>query len=161
MKVTSTRAALILSVAVCNGGIPGSAALATASNVPTDFDLMGQVTNSNGIRDDVNDYILATFAGDPKKQTAAIRFAQSNQRILKVISESRPVTQDVVTKTAYAGLCFAKTFDKKGFVKQAREITARTFNTEARFHAHDAFSKQAYGMSVATSDNLAPCEAAK
>ncbi len=161
MKVTRTRAALILSVAVSTGGIPGSAALAAASSVPTNSDLVGQVTNSNGIRDDVNEYILTTFVDDPKKQTAAIRFAQSNQRILKVVAESSPVTQEVVTRTAYAGLCLAKAFDKKGFVKQAREITARTFNTEARFRAHDAFSKQAYGMSVATSDNLDPCEAAK
>jgi hypothetical protein len=140
-----------------------NAAPVAEKNVREDADLVGaeQITNSNGIRDDVHGYIAAKFSDDPKKRTAAIRFAQSNQRMLQVIAEGTPVTQELVTKTAYAGLCLASNFDKKGFVKQAREITARTFNTEARFHAHDAFSRQAYGMSVATSDNLDPCEAAK
>jgi hypothetical protein len=153
--------AFVLSVTACVGGLSRNSAPAAISSVPANSDLVGQVTNDNGIRDDVNDYILTAFANDPKKRTAAIRLAQSNQRVLEVIAENRPVTQDLITKISYAGLCFAQNMDKKSFMKQAREITARTFNTEARFRAHDEFSKQAYGMSVATSDNLDACEAAK
>jgi hypothetical protein len=146
--------------------LSGAAAVASAApvadkNVSTDSELVGRVTNSHGIRDDVNDYIVATFADDPKKRTAVIRFAQSNQRILQLMAQGSPATQELVTKTAYAGLCLANSFEKKGFIKQAREITARTFNTEARFQAHDAFSRQAYGMSVATAEDVDPCEAAK
>jgi hypothetical protein len=151
----------VLFATACAGGQLSNSAHASASSVPSSSDIVGQVTNSNGIRDDINEYILATFASDPKKQTAATRFAQANQRILEVIAENKPVTQDLVTKISYAGLCFAQNMDKKSFMKQTREITARTFNTEARFRAHDEFSKQAYGMSVATSDNLDACEAAK
>jgi hypothetical protein len=153
--------AFILSVTACASGLSRNSAPAATSRVPANADLVGRITNSNGIRDDVNDYILTTFANDPKKRTAAIRLAQSNQRVLEAIAENRPVTQDLITKISYAGLCFAQNMDKKSFMKQAREITARTFNTEARFRAHDEFSKQAYGMSVATSDNLDACEAAK
>jgi hypothetical protein len=153
--------AFILSVTACAGRLSGNSVPAAASSVPTSSDLVGQVTNSNGIRDDVNEYIMTAFASDPKKRTAAMRLARSNQRILEVIAENRPVTQDLITKISYAGLCFAQNMDKKSFVKQAREVTARTFNTEARFRAHDAFSKQAYGMSVATSDSLDACEAAQ
>jgi hypothetical protein len=138
-----------------------NAAPVAEKSAPEDADLVGQITNSNGIRDDVNDYIAAKFADDSKKRTAAVRFAQSNQRMLQVIAEGAPVTQELVTKIAYAGLCLASSFDKKAFIKQAREITARTFDTEARFKAHDAFSKQAYGKSVATADDVDPCEAAK
>jgi hypothetical protein len=152
--------AFIFSVTACAGASHNSASGAP-SGVPAHADLVGQITNSNGIRDDVNEYIFTAFANDPKKQTAAIRLAQSNQRILEVIAENRPVTQDLVTKISYAGLCFAQNMDKKSFMKQAREITARTFNTEARFRAHDKFSEQAYGMSVATSEALDACEAAK
>jgi chemotaxis regulatin CheY-phosphate phosphatase CheZ len=147
--------------AACAGGLLSNSAHASASSVPGSSDLVGQVTNHNGLRDDINEYILATFADDPKKQTAATRFAQANQRMLKVIAENKPVTQDLVTKISYAGQCFAQNMDKKIFTKQARELTARTFNTEARFRAHDEFSRQAHGMSVATSDNLDACEAAK
>lgn len=153
--------AFVLSVTACAGGLSGNSTPATASSVSTNSELVGQVTNSNGIRDDVNDYILTEFANDPKKRTAAIRFAQSNQRILEVIADNRPVTQDLVTKLSYAGLCFAENMDKKSFMKQTREITARTFNAEARFRAHDEFSKRAYGMSVATSSDVNACEAAK
>jgi hypothetical protein len=151
----------ILSATACAGGLLSNSVHASASSVPGSADLVGQVTNNNGLRDDINVYILATFASDPKKQIAATRFAQANQRILEVIAENKPVTQDLVTKISYAGLCFAQNMDKKSFMKRTREITARTFNTEARFRAHDEFSKQAYGMSVATSDNLDACEAAK
>jgi hypothetical protein len=153
--------AFILSVTACAGGLSSNLTPAAASTVPANPDLVGRITNGNGIRDDVNDYILTAFANDPKKRTAAIRLAQSNQRVLEAIAENRPVTQDLITKISYAGLCFAQNMDKKSFMKQAREITARTFNTEARFRAHDEFSKQAYGMSVATSDNVNACEAAK
>jgi hypothetical protein len=153
--------AFVLSVTACAGGLSRNSAPAATSSVPANSDLVGQVTNDNGIRDDVNGYILTRFANDPKKRTAAIRLAQSNQRVLEAIAENRPVTQDLITKISYAGLCFAQNMDKKSFMKQAREITARTFNTEARFRAHDEFSKQAYGMSVATSDNVNACEAAK
>jgi hypothetical protein len=154
-------AAVILSVTACAGGSAGNSAPAAASTVPTDADLVGQVTNSNGIRDDVNNYVLTAFARDSRKRTAAIRLARSNQRVLEVIAENRPVTQDLVTKISYAGSCFAQNMDKKSFIKHAREITARTFNTEARFRAHDEFSKRAYGMSVATSSDVDACEAAK
>jgi hypothetical protein len=154
-------AVFLSSITACAGGVLGDSTPATVSSVSTNPGLVGQVTNSNGIRDDVNDYILAEFPDDPKKRIAATRFAQSNQRILEVMADKRPVTQDLVTKTSYAGLCFAKNLDKRSFMKQAREITARTFNTEARFRAHDEFSKQAYGMSVAASDSVNACEAAK
>jgi hypothetical protein len=153
--------AFVLSVTACASGLSSNLTPAAASTVSTNPDLVGQITNGNGIRDDVNDYISTAFANDPKKRTAAIRLAQSNQRVLEAIAENRPVTQDLITKISYAGLCFAQNMDKKSFMKQAREITARTFNTEARFRAHDEFSKQAYGMSVATSDNVNACEAAK
>jgi hypothetical protein len=162
MKRIIIAAALLLPATAFAGGLSGHSESAAASSAPTtNSDLVGRVTNSNGIRDDVNDYILAAFAGDSKKRIAAVRFAQANQRILEVIAENRPVTQDLVTKVSYAGLCFAQNLDKKGFFKQAREITARTFNNEARFRAHDSFSKQALGMSVATSDDLDACEASK
>ena len=167
MKRFLINTARILSVTVCLSGAAnaneflGMSSVVAASSAPTDSSLVGQITNSNGIRDDVNDYILTTFAKEPKKQMAAMRFAQANQRILEAVAYNKPVTQDLVTKIAYAGLCFAENMDKKSFIKQTREITARTFNTEARFRAHDEFSKQAYGMSVATSDNVDACEAAK
>jgi hypothetical protein len=161
MKKIIISMAFILSLPACAGGLAGNSSLAAASSVSTSSNLVGQVTNSSGIRDDVNEYIMTAFASDPKKQIAAMRFARSNQRMLEVIAENRPVTQDLVTKIAYAGLCFSQNMDKKSFMKQAREITARTFNTEARFRAHDAFSQQAHGMSVATSDTVDACEAAQ
>jgi hypothetical protein len=161
MNRNITNTIFFLSAAACAGALLSNSAHASTSGVPGSADLVGQVTNSNGIRDDVNDYIATTFADEPKKQTAATRFAQANQRMLEVIAANKPVTQDLVTKISYAGQCFAQNMDKKSFTKQARELTARTFNTEARFRAHDAFSRQAHGMSVATSDNLDACEAAK
>jgi hypothetical protein len=161
MKKIIISMAFILTLPAYAGELANNSLPAAASSVSAGSDLVGQVTNSNGIRDDVHEYIMTTFAGDPKKQTAAMRFARSNQRMLEVIAEDRPVTQDLVTKIAYAGLCFSQNMDKKDFIKQAREITARTFNTEARFRAHDAFSQRAYGMSVATSENVDACEAAK
>jgi hypothetical protein len=159
--ITNTIFFLSAAAAACAGALLSNSAHASASSISGSSDLVGQITNGNGIRDDVNEYIVATFADDPKKQTAATRFAQANQRMLEVIAENKPVTQDLVTKISYAGQCFAQNMDKKSFTKQAREITARTFNTEARFRAHDEFSKQAHGMSVATSDNVNACEAAK
>jgi hypothetical protein len=156
MKSVFLTIVLLLSAPAFAGAMPTHSHPAM-----TELDTVGPVTNSHGIRDDVNQYLLATFADDPKKRTAAIRFAQANQRILEVVAEDRPVTQELVTQIAYAGLCLAQRLDKKSFLKQAREITARTFDTEARFRAHDVFSKQAYGMSVATSDDLDACEAAR
>jgi hypothetical protein len=161
MKRIIIAAALAVPAIAFAGQLPEHSESATASSTPAASDLVGRVTNSNGVRDDVNDYILAAFADDPKKRTAAVRFARANQHILEVVAESRPVTQELVTKISYAGLCFAQSLDRKSFLKQAREITARTFNTEARFRAHDDFSKQAFGMSVATSDDLDACEASK
>jgi hypothetical protein len=151
----------VLSAPALAGALPAHSSSAVISNVSTEPDMVGRVTNSNGIRDDVNQYVLATFADAPEKRIAAIRFAQANQHILEVVAEDKPVTQDLVTKIAYAGLCLAQRLDKKSFFKQAREITARTFDTEARFRAHDDFSKQAYGMSVATSDDVDACEASQ
>lgn len=153
--------AFISSVTVCAVGLVIYSTPATAANASTSTGLVGQVTNSNGIRDDVNNYILTEFSSDPKKRNAAITFAQSNQRILEVMAGNKSVTQDLVTKISYAGLCFAQNMDKKSFMKQTRELTARTFNNEARFRAHDEFSKLAHGLSVATADNVDACEAAK
>jgi hypothetical protein len=162
MKRIVIAAALFLPVTAVAGQSSGHAESADASSAPrADSGLVGQVTNSNGIRDDVNDYIFATFAGDSKKQIAAIRFSQANQRILEVIAGNRPITQDLVTKISYAGLCLANSLEKKDFFKQAREITARTFNNEARVRAHDDFSRQALGLSVATSDELDACKASR
>lgn len=153
--------AFILSLTACAGQPSENSTPAETGQVSISSALVGQVTNSNNIRDDVNSYILTAFPTDSKKRTAAIRLARSHQRMLEVIAEGRPVTPDLVIKTSYAGLCFAENMDKKAFIKQAREITARTFNTEERFRAHDEFSKQAYGMPVATSARVDACEAAK
>lgn len=153
--------AFTLSLTACAGGISENSTSAAANQVSTSSALVGRVTNSNGIRDDVNSYILATFPSNSKERTAAIRLARANQRVLEVITEGRLVTPDLVMTMSYAGLCFAQNMDKKSFIKQAREITARTFNTEERARAHDEFSKQAYGMPVATSAKRDACEAAK
>jgi hypothetical protein len=161
MKAISLSIILVLSTPAFAGVLPTHSSSAVVGNVTTEPDMVGRVTNSNGIRDDVNQYVLVTFAEAPQEQIAAIRFAQANQRILEVIAEDRPVTQELVTKIAYAGQCLAQRLDKRAFLKQAREITARTFDTEARFRAHDDFSKQAYGMSVATSDEVDACEASQ
>lgn len=161
MNRTLVSTALLLSLTACASGPSGNSMPARTSGVLVHSDLVGQVTNSSGIRDDVNDYIMTTFADDPKKRTAAIRFAQSNQRVLETIAQGKPVTQNIVTKISYGGLCFAQNMDQKSFMKQAREITASTFNTDVRYRAHESFSKQAYGLSVATLDNIDACEAAK
>lgn len=153
--------ALVLSVTACAGRLSGNSPPAATDSRQANVDLIGRVTNSHGIRDEVNDYIQATFPRDPRRRTAAIALARSNQRVLEVIADNRPVTQDLVTRISYAGRCFAENMDKKTFVKQAREITARSFDTEARFLAHDEFSRRAYGMSVATSDSVDACEAAQ
>lgn len=161
MNQTIISMALILSLTACATGRSESQAPAAASEVSTDSALVGQVTNSNGIRDDVNSYILTTFPADSRERTAAITLAQSHQRILEVIAQDRQVTPELVMKVSHAGLCFAENMDRKSFIKQAREITARTFNTEERFRAHDEFSRQAYGMPVAASTGVDACEAAK
>lgn len=153
--------AFIMSLTACAGGLSEAWAPAGASRLSTDSTLVGQVTNSNGIRDDVNGYILTTFPIDSRQRTAAIALARAHQRILEIIAEDRPVTPGLVTRISHAGLCFAQNMDEKSFIRQAREITARTFNTEERFRAHDEFSKQAYGMPVATPAELDACEAAK
>lgn len=153
--------AFILSLTACAGGLFESPAPAAASRLTANPAIIGQITNANGIRDDVNSYILATFPTDSEEQAAAITLARTHQLVLEVIAENRPVTPGLVMKISHAGLCFSQAMDKKNFIKQAREITARTFNTEERFRAHDEFSKQAYGMPVATSAELDACEAAK
>jgi hypothetical protein len=162
MKRIILAAGLLLPATAFAGEASGHAGSpAAGSAAMADADLVGRVTNSHGIRDDVNEYISSTFADDPKKQTAAIRFSQANQRILEVIAGNRPVTQDLVTKISYAGLCLANNLGKKEFFRQAREITARTFDNEARVRAHDDFSSQAHGFSVATSDDVDACEASQ
>ena len=155
-----TATALLFLLSACAGTPTAQNLAAPSSSALGQPDLLGRITNENGIRDDVNEYILAAFADAPARRMAAIRLAQSNQRILETVASDRPVTQELVTKVSYAGWCFAKSMDKKSFLKHAREITARSFNTEARFRAHDEFAKQAYGMSVATVDHVDPCEAA-
>lgn len=116
---------------------------------------------SEGLRPAIMEYILANFATSPAKMAAAMKFAQANELVLRLIEESKPITQSEVTKIADAGLCFAQNFDRKGFVKHVRELNARSFDSEARARAHDDFQRKAFGMSIAPSIEADACGAAK
>lgn len=155
------RHGFAIAVAVSAAALGVTAAPAQEGHAQTSLERVDQRVHGIRLRDEVTRYISTALTGDQKKQTAATRFAEANQRILDTMSQGSSVTQEIVTKTAYAGLCLASALDKKGFVKHAREITARTFDNQARVRAHDEFAKQAYGMSVATSDEVDPCEAAR
>jgi hypothetical protein len=131
----------------------GFASLDAAGTLPKldrSSDVKGPVSNSDGIRDDVEAVITKTYP-DSTQAKAAKQFAAVAQAQLLVDAGNPAAVKAVATQTAAAVNCLAQTFGTTTtptFSDVARALDADTANTKQRKEAQLAYSKAMDGAVI-------------
>lgn len=124
--------------------------------------LIGVITNSKGVRDDVSAYLDRTYGQDPKKLLGASALARSSQRILEAVATNKPATSELLEDIATNLNCFTEGFGGGNMANFAyEEIMGRSYNSPARVKARALFNKSASGMMLEASEVPNPCSALK
>lgn len=147
--------AMLLALAACgdDGGsgttaaaptpAPSASPTPTAYNSELDTTVSGRDQNVNGVRDDVDTYISATYSGDLAKYAAG--YARQLQRAILISSPSDYV--NVANDIGRNVDCLAVNAPEPE--KVVNVIHARTINTESRLAAYTNFDKSISGSSFA------------
>lgn len=130
-------------------------ALETSGKIPQldrTATLRGTDSDSNGVRDDVDAYIAATYPAQGQK-TAAHQFANVLQAALEVNSSDLSAVKSVSINGTRAVNCIFRKFDGSAGSKQpalvVEELRAVSTNTKARLLAYLAYAKALDGTSGA------------
>jgi hypothetical protein len=115
-----------------------------------DDTVAGVDTNGNGIRDDVETYIAAQYAGGSQR-AAAMQAARALQAALIVNVQDVAAAKEVSRKIAYAANCIFSSFPgapvSKDPARVMRELEGVTANTKPRVRAYLAYNKLLDGTS--------------
>lgn len=130
-------------------------ALQNSGAIPTldrTASLSGSDQNSNGIRDDIDQYISSNFVG-VLQQSAANQSAIALQRALLVDTTDSIEVKTVATDIASADNCLYTVFDTEQGTKSpsqvSREMESITTNTKPRLLKYLEFSKALDGSTWA------------
>ncbi|MEN9911673.1 MAG: hypothetical protein RI956_117 [Pseudomonadota bacterium] len=162
---------LLITLTACNSGVDSSAipqktpaeqitALELAGKIPSNLDrtdtLAGIDANGNGIRDDVDAYILAQFT--PSQQPVARQMAKSVQKEILVDKSDNIAVRLAQRESSRAINCIYDKYPSRTDAVLSRrlfdEITAITTNTKPRLLAYLAMSDALDGtvLSISTGD---------
>ncbi len=114
-----------------------------------DLDLKGPDLNQNGIRDDVDEYIMRTFH-QPEQRKAVQQYAFQSQAVLLVDKTDMIRVRRLNFEVARAISCIYDVFPHENQVSSnvVKSIGAVTSNTKHRFREKLAFSKALDGTSM-------------
>lgn len=122
------------SVAAPFGGAPSSSS--SSSSNPS-ISLSGIDSNSNGVRDEVESYIVAQMK-EPAAQEAALNYAQSIQSWLTLSNLSQQDAQGWIVEELDDYACLKNKAGADSARNLSREISIRTFDTAERIRAKQA-----------------------
>lgn len=109
-------------------------------------DLAGQDTNRNGIRDDVDDFIVRSYGNDPAMRGAAELIARSIQPALAVDLDEVQDTAAIAEHEVEVMSCVTDALgpQRRGDVEQMIDrVTDATYDNSARFEKREAFRRHA------------------
>lgn len=145
-------------------GTPGSAAqaqlaaLEAAGKIPKlerGPTLKGIDENGNGVRDDIDAYIIAQYS-IPTQRAAAVQTAKALQTAMLVAPQDITAAKDASRRISNAVNCIFSQFsggvNSKEPARVVRELEAITANTKARLLAYLAYNKTLDGTSFALPD---------
>lgn len=112
--------------------------------------LAGIDTNGDGVRDDVESYIIAKYIGAPQR-AAAMQAARSVQATLLVNTQDISAAKTASRQVMYATNCIFSRFpgppDSPDPARVMKELEGVTTNTKARLIAYLAYNKALNGTS--------------
>lgn len=109
-------------------------------------DLAGQDTDRNGIRDDVDDFIVRSYGNDPAMRGAAELIARSIQPALAVDLDEVQDTAAIAEHEVEVMSCVTDALgpQRRGDVEQMIDrVTDATYDNSARFEKREAFRRHA------------------
>ncbi|MDI9335645.1 MAG: hypothetical protein QM520_01220 [Gammaproteobacteria bacterium] len=115
--------------------------------------LTGTDANTNGVRDDIEAYIVANYTNGAQR-AAAMQYAKGMQKTLTVGSTDVQTAKEVQRQSSLANKCLYSTFDGSAGTKHpaavGTELEKMTTNTKQRLLAYLAFNKALDGTSWGT-----------
>jgi|GEM_PF-7106648 len=104
--------------------------------------------NGNGIRDDIDGYLIRKYGKDEGQLAAVRQFARVMQASLSVPKGNREAARAVALKSARAISCLFAKFEDPGTSSHmvSKDIVAMTANTKLRMKAYRAYNRAIDGM---------------
>lgn len=111
--------------------------------------LTGIDSNKNGIRDDIDQYIIKTYQ-NPKQRAAVVQLSQAIQKTLLADTTDLNEVKKINAEVSGAFECIYRQFEVSEKYIVTKEVEAMTTNTKPRLLAYLAFNKALDGTSWKT-----------